>query len=193
MRRISLAFSTRCVALRMRLRSHRFRTSPTQGDRHPVSGGRRPSGCDGCPLVRSPSSSIAPHQETSPHDAGWSGFSPPTSGRALDAALTLILAVHGIEVCGTAYGRHLGHGLFEFRLDEDEATVSKKWTTGSVGPDRSAGPRILLRVFCHATGDRFVLLLGGYDKGRDPSRRRQQREIVRARARLNEWLRHRGA
>ena len=113
--------------------------------------------------------------------------------RALDAALTLILAVHGIEVCGTAYGRHLGHGLFEFRLDEDEATVSKKWTTGSVGPDRSAGPRILLRVFCHATGDRFVLLLGGYDKGRDPSRRRQQREIVRARARLNEWLRHRGA
>jgi len=111
--------------------------------------------------------------------------------RALDAALTLILAVHGVGVCGTPYGRQLGRGLFEFRLDEDEAAVSRKWSAGPSPPGRVIGTRILLRVFCHATGERTVLLLGGYDKGRDPSRRRQQREIARARARLGEFLRHR--
>ncbi len=112
--------------------------------------------------------------------------------RALDAALTLILAVHGIGVCGTPYGRHLGRGLFEFRLDEDEATVSKKWDSRPLPASRTIGSRILLRVFCHATGDRVILLLGGYDKGRDPSRRRQQREIARARGRLEGFLRRRG-
>jgi hypothetical protein len=110
--------------------------------------------------------------------------------RALDAALTLILAVHGVGVCGTPYGRQLGRGLFEFRLDEDEATVSGKWDPGPPTPHRrSAGTRILLRVFCHAHGDRLILLLGGYDKGRDVSRRRQQREIARARVRLDEFTR----
>lgn len=74
--------------------------------------------------------------------------------RALDAALTLILAVHGLAVCGTPYGRQLGHGLFEFRLDEHEATVSRKWAAQPVSLHRG------------------------------PSRRRQQREIARARARL---------
>jgi hypothetical protein len=40
---------------------------------------------------------------------------------------------------------------------------------------------VLLRAFCHAHGDKVVLLLGGYDKGRDPSAKRQQREIATAR------------
>ena len=99
--------------------------------------------------------------------------------RALSTALRLILAAHGVGVCGGANGRHVGRGLFEFRLDEDAATP------------RSARPRdrILLRVFCHAYGDRVILLLGGYDKGADPSRRKQQREIARARARLDDFLR----
>jgi hypothetical protein len=47
-----------------------------------------------------------------------------------------------------------------------------------------ASERILLRVFCHAYGDRLILLIGGYDKGSEPGRRRQQREIEIARARL---------
>jgi len=50
-------------------------------------------------------------------------------------------------------------GLFEFRL-RDSA--------------------LLLRVFCHAYGDRIVLLLHGYDKGVDPSDKRQAREIAEA-------------
>jgi hypothetical protein len=110
--------------------------------------------------------------------------------RALDAALRLILAKHGIGVCASQYGRQLGHGLFEFRLDEDEATLLHKWsrTSAAARPTRS-GDRTLLRVLCPATGDRVILLLGGYDKGSDPSPRKQRSEIARARARLHEYLR----
>jgi hypothetical protein len=47
--------------------------------------------------------------------------------------------------------------------------------------------RILLRVFVHFHGDRVVLLLGGYDKGRYPKSRRQQREIREARRLLAQF------
>ena len=49
--------------------------------------------------------------------------------------------------------------------------------------------RILLRVFCHAHGDRVILLVGGYDKGEHPSPRRQNAEIELARTRLRDWQR----
>jgi len=108
--------------------------------------------------------------------------------RALAAALHLVLASHGLGACATPYGRHLGHGLFEFRLDEDEASLRRKRSSqpGRSGDPSGPGGRILLRVFCHATGARVILVLGGYDKGRDPSPRKQQREITKARARLRE-------
>ena len=110
--------------------------------------------------------------------------------RALSTALRLILTVHGVGVCSSEYGRQVGRGLFEFRLDEDEATLLHKWSHASAAPRPArSGERILLRVFCHAHCDRIVLLLGGYDKGSDPGRRKQQREIARARARLDDFLR----
>jgi hypothetical protein len=40
---------------------------------------------------------------------------------------------------------------------------------------------ILLRVFFCTAGRKIILLVSGYDKARDPSDRRQQREIARAR------------
>jgi hypothetical protein len=45
-----------------------------------------------------------------------------------------------------------------------------------------------LRVFCHAHGQKLILLLGAYDKAKDASAKRQEREIAAARARLSEWL-----
>jgi hypothetical protein len=42
---------------------------------------------------------------------------------------------------------------------------------------------------CHAHGQRLILLLAGYDKGEQPSPRRQQAEIDLARTRLAEWQR----
>lgn len=86
--------------------------------------------------------------------------------RTVGTAMRAILQQQGVDVCGSNFGRQLGQGLFEFRLRE--------------------GP-LLARVFCHAHGRRVILLLGAYDKGRDPSPRRQEREIASARARLADW------
>lgn len=91
--------------------------------------------------------------------------------RVLGTAMREILQQQGVGVCGTPFGRQLGGGLFEFRLRDSE---------------------LLLRVFCHAYRDRIVLLVHGYDKGVDPSVKRQAREIAEARRRLARWHRNRG-
>lgn len=96
----------------------------------------------------------------------WLRSLPPPDRRSIGAALREILQERGVSVCGTPFGRQLGAGLFEFRL-------------------RSEG--VLVRIFCHAFGDQLILLLGGYDKGSDPSSRRQAAEIETARRHLAEW------
>ncbi len=98
--------------------------------------------------------------------------------QALGYAMQVALQRLGVAVCGTEFGRQLGGGLFEFRLRSD--------LRDRVPPGEEAG-RILFRVFCHAHGDRLILLLAAYDKGEDPSPRRQNAEIALARARLREW------
>jgi hypothetical protein len=105
--------------------------------------------------------------------------------RAVMAAFRHLLAVEGIGVCASEYGRQLGSGLFELRIRHDEREIVKR--AGLPVPDDAVRADVLLRVFCHATGDRVVVLLGGYDKGRDPSRRRQAREIALARRRLEDY------
>ena len=95
---------------------------------------------------------------------------------ALGRAMREVLQEKGVGVCGTEFGRQLRKGLFEFRL---RRSVDEE------------GEKILLRVFCHAYGNRIVLLLGGYDKGADPPPRRQNEEIAIARSRLADWRRRR--
>ncbi|MBL8954251.1 MAG: hypothetical protein JNK82_25965 [Myxococcaceae bacterium] len=88
----------------------------------------------------------------------------------------------GIDVCATKFGKQLGGGLFEFRLRQAAGDAGKDTAGTNLPPEE-----VLLRVFCHAYGDKIVLLLGGYDKGEDPSRRRQNVEIAEARTRLQRW------
>lgn len=99
-----------------------------------------------------------------------------TQRSELGQAMRAQLQERGIGVCATEYGKPLGRGLFEFRLRRAL---------------EDAGEKILLRVFCHAYGNKVVLLLGGYDKGADPSPGRQRDEIALSRRRLVDWQRRR--
>lgn len=100
--------------------------------------------------------------------------------RALGVAMAEQLAMFGVGVCSTRFGRLLGGAIFEFRVDEDVAAIL----------DRSNPPSepICFRLFCHAYGKKRILILAGYDKGEDPTPKRQQREIRLARSRLKDWL-----
>ncbi len=105
----------------------------------------------------------------------------PSQRRAVGQALNKILQRDGINVCGTEFGKQLRGGLFEFRVRASSTDVLKP------GEPDTHPWKMLVRIFCHAYGDKVVLLLAGYDKAKEPSARRQEAEIKLARARLKEW------
>lgn len=109
--------------------------------------------------------------------------------QALAAALRNVLAYEGIGVCGSSWGKWVqgAPGIFEFRVRHDAATILRE--RGLPVPANLAASHrdILLRVFCHAHGQKVVLLLGAYDKGGEPSAKRQNTEIRRAKQRLARW------
>lgn len=112
----------------------------------------------------------------------------PRKRRALGTAMNRVLQRLGIGVCGTEFGKQLGGGLFEFRLRGGNLAG----VAPPAGVPDASESKMLLRVFCHAHGDRVVLLLAGYDKGEHPSSKRQAAEIAFARKRLKDWeKRHR--
>ena len=115
----------------------------------------------------------------------WLQSLPAAKRAAAVAAIEYVLTEFGPDVCGTEYGKHLGKGLFEFRIRHDEGVILRK--AGQETDAHEETERVLLRIFCHAHGDRIVMLLGGYDKGAAPSDRRQQREIETARKRLRSF------
>lgn len=105
-----------------------------------------------------------------------------TQRRAIGTAMRRVLQVNGVGVCSSSWGKQLGGGLFEFRVRlAGRQMLREGWAKpGSI----DASERILLRIFCHAYGNRIILLLGGYDKGAAPAKSRQSSEIASARARL---------
>ena len=115
----------------------------------------------------------------------------PTQRRALLVALDEILAVQGINICRSEFGKALGKGLFELRLRQDAAQLLSRMGKENPEPETDKPDKILLRVFFHAYGDKIILLLAGYDKRRRSSPRHQNEEIERARKRLADWLRRR--
>lgn len=115
--------------------------------------------------------------------------------QALAAALRNVLAYEGTAVCGSSWGKWIpdAKGIFEFRVRHDAATILRE--RGVPVPDEldESHSGILLRVFCHAHGRKVVLLLAAYDKGKEPSAKRQNAEIKRAKQRLTRWKAHRQA
>lgn len=113
----------------------------------------------------------------------WVKDLTPAKRRAIGVAMEQVLQHQGIAVCDEkAWGKQLGAGLFEFRLMR-----KRRYETKQKGRKVAKVEQISLRVFCHAYGERRILLLHGYDKGEDPKGRRQQREIEVARQRFRHW------
>jgi phage-related protein len=113
----------------------------------------------------------------------WIKELTPTKRQAIGVAMEQVLQTQGLAVCNEkAWGKQLGRGVFEFRLMR-----KRRYEVKQKGRKVEKVEQISLRVFCHAYGERRILLLHGYDKGEDPKGRRQQREIEIARQRLRRW------
>jgi putative component of toxin-antitoxin plasmid stabilization module len=106
---------------------------------------------------------------------------------ALDAALRVVLQSRGLELARTEWLKPLGGGLHEFRVRHDADEIRRMFGRGSPLLAGHKAGRILFRVFVHFHGDQVILLLAGYDKGKDASERRQHKEIQRARKLLTSW------
>lgn len=116
--------------------------------------------------------------------------------RVIGLAMNEILQYEGTGVCDGEWGKALGGGLYEFRVRHGPSEIFSRSRSPRTVRRRAAGlikrvfpsgEKILVRVFFHQHGDRLLILLSGYDKGKSPSRRRQQKEIERARGYLARW------
>lgn len=107
----------------------------------------------------------------------------------LVAAVEHVLQPYGIDICQGEWGKALGKGLYEFRIRRSLGTILNEYGQPDDGqrPATFHDRPVLLRVFCTFHGAKIVLLLGGYDKGKHPSPKRQDQEIRRARKQLTKW------
>ncbi|MHB1431412.1 MAG: hypothetical protein ACYCVZ_04780 [Streptosporangiaceae bacterium] len=117
----------------------------------------------------------------------WADNLSPQKRAAFTAAVRLVLTRRGLDVVETEYGKAPGGGLYEFRVRWSAAEIRHKIEGLPAGEVGGAAEAILLRVFFCTAGRKIILLLNGYDKGRDSSARRQQREIARARKLLTAY------
>ncbi|MGH2803254.1 MAG: hypothetical protein ACRDL4_09460 [Thermoleophilaceae bacterium] len=127
----------------------------------------------------------------------WLRELPGYKRRAATAALQHILAHQGSGVCRSGWGKWVAAGIFELRVRQDYGTILRN--AGIPIPKqeqeeaKQRHPDILLRIFCHPHGNKLVLLLAGYDKGKNPNARRQNQEIKLAEKRLKQWRARRAA
>lgn len=86
-------------------------------------------------------------------------------------------------------GKALGQGLYEIRIRHSVKNLKNLARNSGSELALNAGENspVLLRVFCTFHGKKIVLLLGGYNKQRDSSKKRQETEIKRARKVLKAW------
>lgn len=132
------------------------------------------------------------HSETEPDFERWYRKLGGYEQAVTSAAIQNVLHVYGIDICEMEWGKALGQGLYEFRIRQSLHAI-KTWGEPSPGPAAPGEDRtVLLRIFVTFHGDKVVLLFSGYDKGRDPSERRQDREIKKARKLLKAWKARKG-
>ncbi len=118
----------------------------------------------------------------------WFGKLDEYEQAVVDAVIERILTPLGIDVCDTEWGKTLGGGLYEVRIRRTLSAI-RTWgaPAGDAAPAATGERAVLLRLFVTFHGNRVVLLFQGYDKGKDPSDRRQAKEIKTARRHLRAW------
>jgi hypothetical protein len=112
---------------------------------------------------------------------------PQYEQAVLVAAIEHVLEVEGIDICSGEWGKPLGDGLYEFRVRRSLRAIFERAGSSLPATSQAVDQAVLLRVFCTFHGRRIVLLYSGYDKGKDPSARRQQQEIKKARKLHAAW------
>jgi hypothetical protein len=105
---------------------------------------------------------------------------------AVIVALREVLAVNGINLASGSWMKSLGGGLYEFRIRHNASEIQSMYKAANKGlVDRTGA--ILLRVFVAFEGERLIVLLAGYDKGKNDKQSFQQAQIEIARKRLRDW------
>jgi hypothetical protein len=127
----------------------------------------------------------SPHGAT-PWEASLRALDP-VAQITLTTAIRVILAKQGNQVCETEWGKSLGKGLYEFRVRRTLATICRTYNV-AVPAGVDLDQAVLLRAFFAVESQRVVLLLSCYDKGKDATERRQNREIRKARKLLKEHI-----
>jgi hypothetical protein len=102
-------------------------------------------------------------------------------------AIRNLLAVEGVALASELWLKSLGGGLWEFRVGRTTSAVLSRIKSAEE-LDLSHG-KLLIRVFCAFPRGKLLLLLSLYDKGREPSPKKQQSEIAKARKLLTKWER----
>ena len=110
---------------------------------------------------------------------------------AVIMALKEVLAVNGIMLASGAWLKSLASGLYEFRMRHSASEIQAMYKTANRGLE-GKGEEILLRIFVAFEGERIIVLLGAYDKGKKDKKSFQQAQIEVARKRLKEWKRRQG-
>lgn len=118
----------------------------------------------------------------------WFEKLPEYEQAIVHATIEHVLEPLGMDICETTWGKSLGDGLYELRIRTSLNVILNKGASDTDPVSIGGGEKtILLRIFCTFHGKRIVLLFQGYDKGKDPSKRRQQSEIKVARKHLKAW------
>lgn len=105
---------------------------------------------------------------------------------AVLAALQEVLAVNGINLASSAWLKSLGKGLYEFRVRHSASEIQAMCKVANKGLVGGA-EAILLRFFVAFEGEKLIVLLGAYDKGKNDKQGFQQVQIEIARKRLRDW------
>jgi putative component of toxin-antitoxin plasmid stabilization module len=117
----------------------------------------------------------------------WFSSLGPYKQAVLSAAIENVLEVYGMDICSMEWGKNLGGGLYEFRIRQSLHAVMTFGNVDSAKAKPGEDQTVLLRVFITFHGEKVVLLMSGYDKGKDNSDKRQNKEIAKARSLLTSW------